>query len=153
MEDWVQLKHFPTYSVSSLGRVRHDRIGRYLKERTDRYGHVRVLLTAAHGQEWAYVKDLVASHFFRGYNHRMRVEHMDGNPANNAVRNLRPVDDSDWVTVPDAPGYEINVAGVIRRIRNKRPVRPDSSGCVTLIERDVVLHRSARKLQRELFGR
>ena len=153
MEEWRDIRGYPTYAVSTEGRVRHNRINRFLIQRPDRFGHHRVLLTTKDGQVWLYVDELVASHFFRHYSPTMTLEHIDGDPSNCRIYNLRPYTEGGWRTIPEAPQYEMSPNKEVRRIGNRRAVHVGDRGLVKLYERNHPITRSANKIHRELFGR
>lgn len=153
-EEWTHVREFPAYLVSNLGEVKHARIGRLMRQREDRYGFLKVLLTASNGQQfWYYVDEMVAKHFLRSYVEGCRIEHLDGNTRYNAVDNLRCVIEEEWKTIPEAPDYEISSERHIRSGRSGRLIRVQRDGSVMLFERGVPLNRSANKLFREAFGR
>jgi hypothetical protein len=94
------------YSVSDLGRVRSkDRVtlardphgnpglrryrGRVLRANRAANDYPRVRLCRQGEATDAYVHDLVAAAFIGPKPHGLQVCHGDGNPANNAARNLR----------------------------------------------------------------
>lgn len=87
MERWIPVKGFPTYSVSSEGRVRNNLTGRILKPGKTN-GYLQVVLCDSDGHHPKYVHDLVADAFFDGDHEELEVNHDDGIKSNNFVGNL-----------------------------------------------------------------
>lgn len=153
-EEWKHVREFPAYEVSNLGEVRHSRIGRLIRQREDRYGYLKVLLTASNRQQfWYYVDEMVAKHFLRSYREGCHIEHLDGDTTHNAVANLRCVVEEEWKTIPEAPIYAVSSEKRIRNTQTGRLVSIHLGGNVVLFEKGVALNRSANKIFREAFGR
>lgn len=153
-ERWVHIREFPSYMVSNLGEVKHARIGRLIRQREDRYGYLRVMLTGSSGQQfWYYVDEMVAKHFLPEYIEGCRIDHLDGNTRYNSVENLKCVLEEEWKTIPETPDYEVSSEMRFRKIRTRREVRIQRDGNVLLFERGAALNRSANKIFREAFGR
>lgn len=87
------------YEVSDLGDVRRIKTGRILKPSIDKAGYKRVNLSRI-GETKAIVKvykvhRLVAMAFIPNPENKPQIDHIDGNPRNNAVPNLR------WATASE----------------------------------------------------
>lgn len=94
---WVNQKtipDFPGYFVTDCGRILSAKFpGRALKHGVDARGYCRQPLRRADGKVVChYVHRLVALAFLPPAPAETEVDHVDGNPRNNAVGNLR------WVT-------------------------------------------------------
>lgn len=86
MELWITVKEHPDYEVSSEGRVRNKKTGRFLRPSLNRpQGYCRVVLD---GQRY-YVHRLVADAFYDGDHRGRDVHHIDGDCQNNELSNLK----------------------------------------------------------------
>ena len=83
-ETWAPIEGHPGYSVSTLGRVQSPS-GRMIGKPNHARGYVRVNLP---GQQIIMVHQLVAAAFL-GPSNGARVKHIDRDPTNNRVTNLR----------------------------------------------------------------
>ncbi len=111
MEEWKNIKDFPNYRISDLGRIKSvDRtvfnkgnnsyckvFGRVLKTCRDKSGYEYISLTRkSNGNEYIRktfkIHRLVAFHFVDGYSDGLEVNHKDGVRDNNVATNL------EWVT-------------------------------------------------------
>lgn len=92
-EVWKKIVGFPSYSVSSHGRVRNDKSGRILRQH-DRKGYKSVLLYDGLGaSKRINVHRLVAMAFLSPTLEGEQINHKDGCKTNNNVSNL------EWCTV------------------------------------------------------
>lgn len=82
MEQWSKVHS--NYEVSTLGRVRNTKTGRYLKPVVTVYGYAQVNL----GGKVRLVHRLVAEAFLKNPNKLPQVNHKDENKLNNDVSNL-----------------------------------------------------------------
>lgn len=90
LEIWRQIKEYPRYSVSNLGRVKNNNTDKVLKGYTDFKGYQRVCI---HCRGERIRKDLkvhrlVAEAFVPNPDNKPQVNHIDGNKQNNAASNL-----------------------------------------------------------------
>lgn len=96
MEEWKDIEGYEgLYQVSNLGRVKS--LPRYWV-RTERiltkkgYPYVRVCLFKGTKRTYLSVHRLVAEAFIPNPDNKPIIDHIDGNPNNNSVSNLRWVD-------------------------------------------------------------
>jgi len=93
MEEWKTISGFENYEVSSFGRVRKgDRI---LKPSTDKTGRKQVQLYKESVQTSIRIHRLVAEAFLETGQTGQVIDHIDRNPSNNHVSNLRWCSRSD----------------------------------------------------------
>ncbi len=99
MENWKKIQGFENYSISDMGRVRRDtpgpatKAGKILNSTKDGHGYFKIIL-GKNGEKRKKLKihRLVAEHFLDEIQGKTWVNHIDGNPENNNVKNL------EWVT-------------------------------------------------------
>ena len=97
MEEWRMIEEFPLYDVSSLGRVRRARgqangvsLGRVLRTFTNGREYLVVGLADGKGNYFQRnVHRLVGEAFFGPLPEGMVTRHLDGDPTNNNVNNLK----------------------------------------------------------------
>ena len=99
IEEWIDIPGYKgLYQVSSLGRVKslpkyHSKRERILKGEMDKDGYIKVVLCPnSYKREKRFVHRIVAMAFIENGNNGYEVDHIDGNPSNNCIDNLR------WVT-------------------------------------------------------
>ena len=81
------------YQVSNLGRVKSLRIKRHvdgiMTTKTRKNGYVFIFLHINKKRVWKSVHRLVAIAFIPNPENKSEIDHIDGNPSNNIVTNLR----------------------------------------------------------------
>ena len=87
-EIWKPIENYENYSVSTFGQVRNDTTGRILKEwKTGKYWRINL---CKNGIIQKYlIHRLVAIAFIKNLEDKPDVDHIDNNPSNNKVENLR----------------------------------------------------------------
>lgn len=88
-EIWAQLRGFPDYTISNYGEVYNLKHKRSLTKHRDQNGQHRVFLYNHKGKKGYVVCVLVAKLFMPGYLAGALLRHVDGNPENNYIGNLR----------------------------------------------------------------
>ena len=105
MEKWRIIEDYPNYIVSNKGNIMslpiiskvidghkkgtNQKPGFLLKPRALPHGHQQVCLFNDKGKSWFYVHRLVAGAFLKRPRNVKVVMHLDDNPANNNVENLK----------------------------------------------------------------
>ena len=90
MEIFKDIKGYPGYQISNLGRVWNENTQHYLKASLKPNGYYQINLIAANGKrKKEYIHRLVALTFIDNPNNYPEVDHIDRNRRNNDWRNLR----------------------------------------------------------------
>lgn len=90
LEQWRVVDDFPSYLVSTTGRIVRKNTHRELKpHRAGKKGPLSVSLSEEGRKETRLVHRIVAQAFLTGFGPRKRIRHLDGNLANNHILNLR----------------------------------------------------------------
>lgn len=93
METFKPIEGWSWYEISNLGNVRSVWSQRFRKSSIHKHGYMNVRLCSEGGEQRGfYVHRLVAKAFIPNPLNLPDVDHIDGNPRNNCVQNLR------WVT-------------------------------------------------------
>jgi hypothetical protein len=100
MEQWKEVEDFPNYEVSSLGNVRNKKFGRILKPRSHKSGEYTCYESLLYNEDYPKGKHmrnhrLVALAFIPLVDGKDWIDHIDANPLNNRVENLRWVNKSE----------------------------------------------------------
>lgn len=102
-EVWKEIKDYPNYQISSLGRVKslkyYSNINKkyyerelILKEKINMHGYKYVGLSCNGLRKSKSIHRLVAENFIPNNNEYKEVNHVDGNKLNNKINNL------EWCT-------------------------------------------------------
>lgn len=89
-ESWVEIKDFPNYVVSNLGRVKNHKTGRVLKTTPNKGGYLSVKPCNEKRCVLKYVHQLVAFAFI-GIANGLEINHIDGIKSHNSSNNLEYV--------------------------------------------------------------
>ena len=92
MENWKPVENYEGYEVSNKGRVRSLKKGkeRILKlSKHNKYGHLHVILSKNNVKKSYLIHTLVLSAFDCPKPAGLECRHLDGNPANNHIENLK----------------------------------------------------------------
>lgn len=120
MEEWRQSEEFPSYDISSEGKVRNRKTGRILKTNISDKGYETVSLSEHGTSKTRCIHKLVADAYIPNDNKQSGVMHKDGDNLNNQVENL------EWGTKGEIArrSYE---NGRTQKHRN-RPIRCIETG-------------------------
>lgn len=88
MEEWKQSEEFPSYDISSDGKVRNRKTGRILKTNISEKGYERVSLSECGVSKTRNIHKLVADAYIPGYEEGMGIIHKDNDSLNNRADNL-----------------------------------------------------------------
>lgn len=119
-EEWRKVAEFDNYSISNLGRVRNDKTGRILKQKTEKDGYFEVNLYRETQRKTFRVHRLVALAFIPQLDkNRNEVDHIDFDRKNNRVDNLR------WLTTQENLEHSRDriIEGIKNSNNNPKPVK------------------------------
>jgi hypothetical protein len=89
-EIWKQIENYETYSVSTFGNVRNNKTGKILKgNKICKSGHLQIRLINGSIRSCLQIHRLVALAFISNPENKEQVDHIDNNPTNNNLTNLR----------------------------------------------------------------
>jgi hypothetical protein len=97
MEKWNKIKDFPDYEVSNLGNVKSNKRNRtmILSARKCNGGYCLVAIWKDNKRYDRLIHRLVAEAFIDNTDNKPEIDHIDRNPLNNKVENLRYVTRSE----------------------------------------------------------
>ena len=88
-EEWRSISGYANYQVSNIGRVRNIKSGRILKPGSDKYSYLLVYLYNKQNRKTCKVHRLVAQEFIDNPDNKTDIDHIDHDPKNNTIKNLR----------------------------------------------------------------
>lgn len=96
-ETWKEIRGYPNYLVSNMGRVRNTKTGFFVKPDRDKTAkYARVILVKEGVKKHYFVHRLVYSAFTGDYNYNgFVIDHIDSDTRNNKLSNLRKVTPSE----------------------------------------------------------
>ena len=88
METYKSIEEFENYEISNFGTVRNIKTKRILKASINR-GYFRIGLMQNDKQKFMFIHNLVGLSFIPNPDNKALIDHIDRNPLNNSVQNLR----------------------------------------------------------------
>lgn len=88
-EEWKDIIDYENYSISNYGNVKNNKTNKILKNSIDRYGYYKINLSKNNKGKHFKIHRLVAIHFIDNPDNKKCVDHIDNNPLNNHINNLR----------------------------------------------------------------
>ena len=95
LELFKPIDGYDNYFVSNFGNVKNNKTNRILKHLNHRQGYKEIHLSKNGKRKIFKIHRLVAIAFLENPDNKPKVDHIDNNPANNNVKNLR------WATSSD----------------------------------------------------
>lgn len=108
-ETWSEILGFCSYSVSTQGRIRNEKTGRFLKPTVNMKGYMTVSLWENNVKKIYFVHRLVAAAFIPNPEHKGTVNHI------NHVRQDNSVDNLEWATTAEQNNHKQKHIGSSRR--------------------------------------
>ena len=85
----MEIEGYPNYLIYEDGRIWTKIYNRFLKPNLNNTGYYRIALVNNEGQKFFQIHRLLAKHFIANPNNKPEVDHIDRNPKNNSLENLR----------------------------------------------------------------
>jgi hypothetical protein len=89
LNEFVEIKGYPNYMVSNFGQVFSKKCDRILKNSVNTRGYSKVVLRNEDGVKNKLLHRIVYENFGKDWNPNLSVDHIDTNPQNNCIANLR----------------------------------------------------------------
>ena len=90
----AEIEGFPNYHILSDGRVFNVSTLKFMKTHVDTNGYPKISISNKGIRKTCKIHRLVAYYFIPNPENKPQVDHIDGNPQNNSIENLRWCDHS-----------------------------------------------------------
>lgn len=117
-EIWLPIPDCDGYFASNYGRVKNEKTGVIYKGHVDNKGYIRISIIENSVRKYRNISRLVCA-AFNGKNNEKMVLHINGNPADNRIENLRYGTAKENYT--DAVRHGTNSKGLIHGIAKLKP--------------------------------
>jgi len=94
-EVFLPIENYDNYFVSNFGNVKNSKTNKIMKQSNNKDGYKKIGLTKNGKQKYFLIHRLVGKAFLENPDNKPVIDHIDNNPANNNVKNLR------WATSKD----------------------------------------------------
>ena len=88
-EEWVIIQEYPNYCISTLGNVENMTTGNIMIPQLNNKGYFYVQLSKNNKTKKLQIHRLLALAFIKNPQEKDCVDHIDGNPKNNNINDLR----------------------------------------------------------------
>ena len=89
METYKNIEGYDNYEISDFGNVRNKKTNKILKHSTATIGYYSVGLYKNRKMKTCFIHRLMAENFIPNPHNKPEVDHIDRNPLNNCISNLR----------------------------------------------------------------
>lgn len=114
-EEWKEIKGFPKYSVSNLGKIKNNETGKILKPYRVGGAGNQYPAVDLYPKKHIKVHRIVALHFIPNPENKREVNHKDGDHFNSSAENL------EWVTGSENCKHAYKELGKVRLSGSKNP--------------------------------